>query len=111
MDASIRGGSVGDKDAATEERAASLSEAQAGLKFQAGHPVVLIISNFRVARPKSDAPTSARKVIQGCFHVGDHVMKAAPFPHTTLSGAGPPATPETRALGSTPPTCHRGHCA
>jgi hypothetical protein len=92
---------VGDKDAATEERAASVSEAQAGLKFQAGHPVVLIISDFRVARRKSDAPTSAGKVIQGSFHVGDHVMNAATFRLHKDSGDGPLVTPETLAGGST----------
>jgi hypothetical protein len=101
---------VGDKDAAKEERAASASEAQAGLKFQAGHPVVLIINDFRVARRKSEAaPTTAGKVIQGSFHVGDHVMKAATFRLHKDSGDGPLVTPETLAGGSTELTWNGDH--
>jgi len=100
---------VGDKDTAVEERAATLADARAGLKLRAGHRVVLILTDAKVARPKPAAPSSATKVIQGSFLVGDHVMKAATFRLHKDSGDGPLVTPDTLAGGSTALTWNGDH--
>ena len=94
---------MANNDTEAETRTATLSEARAGLKFQAGHRVVLVISDAQARRAKTDAPAESanKKIIQGSFLVGDHVMKAATFRLHKDSGDGPLVTPDTLAGGST----------
>ena len=101
---------MSEKDAA-EQRAATIAEAKGGLKFTAGHQVVVIIGDGQGtprrtsadgpadAAPKGAAPGASaapggKKTIGGTFRVGDHVVKAATFRLHKDSGDGPLLTPE-----------------
>jgi hypothetical protein len=98
---------VSGKDAA-EQRATTIADAKGGLKFTAGHQVVVIIGDGQgtprrtsADGPADDAATRAaqgapggKKNIGGTFRVGDHVVKAATFRLHKDSGDGPLLTPE-----------------
>ncbi len=91
---------MAEKDAA-EQRAATIAEAKGGLKFTAGHEVVVIIGDGQGTprRTSTDGPAAAaepggKKNIGGTFRVGDHVVKGATFRLHKDSGDGPLLTPE-----------------
>ena len=102
---------MAENDDRTEQRAARFAEAQGGLQFNAGHRVVLVVSDVKgsVRRrrdgggepAKTPVTAPGRKTLRGAFRVGDHAVSGATFRLHKDRGDGPLMTPDTLAGGKT----------